>query len=486
MVEPNSVADDHAARVLRHFGPDPANWVRPTDADHDVVVVGGGQAGLGIGFALRRAGIGRVSVIDAADPGASGVWTTTARMVNLRTPKSWPEPEFGVAGLSFRAWYESVHGEQAYEDLHRIPRREWAHYLDWIQRHLGVPVRHGTRLIGISPEADGLTLTLVVRQADGTEVTVRERTRKLVLANGVEGTGGPYLPPELAGLPSNLLAHTGHHIDFEPLAGRSIGVLGAAASAFDAAATALEAGAAQVHLFTRRPDLIVQGAGGPSGNIGARNNFHRSGDEERWRRRVLAVRAGRSVPLESVRRAAAFPGFHLHLDAPWLGTEAVGDRVAVDAADGRYTFDFVIAGTGYQYDPHTRPELAEIAGDIALWGDRYRPEADLTDAALARTPYLGSGFQLLEKEPGRAPWVGRIHLFSAAAQLSFGYPIGDVQSLAHHIPRVVDALGRDLHFEDQRLPAAPAAASEPESLRQHYEHAIWSPRTSHELEPGRR
>ncbi len=441
-----------------------------------MVVVGGGQAGLGIGFALRRAGITRVSVLDAAAPGESGVWTTTARMVTLRTPKQWPEPEFGFPELGFRAWYELVYGEQAYERLQRIPRLTWARYIDWIGTHLGIPVRHHTRLTDIAPGPDGLTLTLTLRRPDGTETTIRETTRKLVLANGVEGTGGPYLPPELDGLPTSLLAHTGHDIDFARLAGKTVGVLGAAASAFDAAATALEAGATAVHLFTRRPDLIVQGAGGPSVKLGARNNYHRRGDEARWQQRVLAARAGRSVPLESVTRATAFAGFRIHLDAPWRAATQVGDRVTVDAADGRHTFDFVIAGTGYQYDPHTRAELRGIAGDIALWGDRYRPDGDLADSALARTPYLGTGFQLVEKLPGRASWIGRIHVFSAAAHLSFGYPIGDTQSLAHHIPRLVDALGRDLYFEDQHSPQAPESAAQPASLRHHYGHAIWSPR----------
>ncbi|SUA44761.1 Lysine/ornithine N-monooxygenase [Nocardia africana] len=476
VAESNTSADLHARRVLRRFGPDPANWVQPSAADHDVVVVGGGQAGLGIGFALRRAGIARVSVIDAAAAGATGVWTTTARMVALRTPKRWPEPEFGFPELSFQAWYESVYGEEAYESLPRIPRLTWARYLEWIETHFGVPVRHHTRLTDIAPGPDGLVLTLTVRRPDGTETTIRETTRKLVLANGVEGTGGPYLPPELAGLPANLLAHTGHPIDVTRLAGKTIGVLGAAASAFDAAATALEAGAAEVHLFTRRSDLIVQGAGGgPSANLGARNNYHRRGDEARWRQRVLAARAGRSVPLESVTRATAFAGFRIHLDAPWSAATPAGDQVIVDAADGRHTFDFVIAGTGYQYDPHTRAELRGIASDIALWGDRYRPDPDLTDPALARTPYLGDGFQLAEKAPGRAPWIGRIHIFSAAAHLSFGYPIGDTQSLAHHIPRLVDALGRDLYFEDQESAPASAPATPPPSLRHHYHHALWSP-----------
>jgi len=470
------MTDPRAAAVLRRFGPDPASWVRDSGTDHDVVVVGGGQAGIGIGFALRRAGVGRASVVDAAGPGEKGVWTTIARMHTLRTPKAWPEPEFGVPELSFRAWYEEQHGEPAYEALDRIPRLDWAAYLDWVEAALQVPVRHRTRLVGIDPGTDRLTLTLAITEQDGEIRTVRESTRKLVLANGVEGTGGPAVPHPLRGLPRTHLAHTSDHIDFAALEGRRVAVVGAAASALDAAGVALEAGAAEVHLFTRRPALLIQGPQGfgPQ-NLGARNNYRRRSDADRWKQKATAARQGRSATLASLERALAFSGFHVHLSAPWHSASVVGDRVLAEAADGTHEFDVVIAGTGYQYDPRTRAELAGIADDIALWGDRYRPPVELEDDDLATWPYLGPDFELVEKHAGRAPWLGRIHVFSAAAGLSFGYPIGDVQSLAPLVPHLVDAIGRDLFFEDQQLPAAPPEQAGPAtSFRDVYEHAVWT------------
>ena len=56
-------------------------------------------------------------------------------------------------------------------------------------------------------------------------------------------------------LPPHLYAHTLDAIDFEALRGKSVAVIGSAASAFDAAAVALEAGAREVHLFARRKTL---------------------------------------------------------------------------------------------------------------------------------------------------------------------------------------------------------------------------------------
>lgn len=467
-------------RVLRLFGPPPANWVRDTGTDHDVVVVGGGQAGLAVGFALRRAGIARSCVIDAAGPGQTGVWTTIARMRTLRTPKSWPEPEFGFPELSFRAWFESRHGRAAYDTLGRIPRLTWAQYLEWVTETLQVPVRHRTELLDIVPTGDVLTLHLRVTDETGSAREIVETTRSLVLANGVEGTGGKNIPDVLAGLPSTLAAHTGDRIDFAALAGRRVAVLGGGASALDAAGTALEAGAAEVHLFVRRPDLIVQGPGGfPPGNLGARENFHRRPDADRWKIKATIARAGRSCTLESVQRSAAFPGFRLHLAEPWHHAHRDGDLIRAQTARDTYDFDFVIAGTGYQYDPSTRPELRTIAEDIALWRDVYTPPTELADDDLGSWPYLGEHYEFVEREPGSAPWLHRVRVFSAGAAFSFGIPVGDVASLSTGVPRLVDAIGRDLFFEDQTLPPLPTPPAAPRvSLRAHYEHAIVAPHSA--------
>ena len=98
--------------------------------DHNVVIVGGGQSGCAFAWALRRAGIGRVSVIDMAeDENRAGVWRNAARMNVLRTPKTLPGPELGIPALGFQAWYEARHGSAAYDAFARIPREAWAEYL---------------------------------------------------------------------------------------------------------------------------------------------------------------------------------------------------------------------------------------------------------------------------------------------------------------------------------------------------------------------
>ena len=115
--------DESARNTLRLLGPDPANWVpdRP-GIDHNVAIVGGGQTGCAFAFALRRAGIGEVTLLEAApNEQRAGIWLNAARMQLLRTPKSLVGPELGLPALSFQAWYEARHGQPAYAAIDKIP-----------------------------------------------------------------------------------------------------------------------------------------------------------------------------------------------------------------------------------------------------------------------------------------------------------------------------------------------------------------------------
>src|SRR5205814_2474980 len=78
------------------------------------------------------------------------------------------------------------------------------------------------------------------------------------LAMGREGSGAARWPRFESFDPTKRVKNVHHSadaIDFVALRGKRVGVLGAGASAFDNAAEALEAGAAQVALFARRPQL---------------------------------------------------------------------------------------------------------------------------------------------------------------------------------------------------------------------------------------
>jgi len=473
---PEAPDHDIAARnALRLIGPDPANWVPDRSGiDHNVAIVGGGQSGCAFAFALRRAGIGKVTAIDAAaDSRQAGIWLNAARMNVLRTPKTLPGPELGIPGLSFQAWYEARHGREAYAAFARAPRAAWAEYLAWYREFLGIEVRYRTRLTRIEPCDGGFRLHLEADGASSVEVA-----RKIILCDGFGGNGGPYVPPVLTeGLPRHLYAHSGEAIDFAGLRGKNVAVIGGAASGFDAAATALEAGAAAVHLFARRSALAALPVARTRGYPGAYDNYPKLPDRVRWQQALRFRRAGSTAPPDAIERVVGFANFHLHLAAPWQSARAERDRIVALAGGEEFRCDFAIAGTGYFVDPPIARELADFADRILLWRDRYTPPPGEADDFLGAHPYLGLGQEYLETVPGSAPYLRDIHVHNPAGFVSCGVPVGDVPSMKRGIPAVTARISRDLFLAD--LPAHEQRLSgdvAPEFSEALYARAVWSGR----------
>jgi cation diffusion facilitator CzcD-associated flavoprotein CzcO len=438
--------DQEASNALRLIGADPENWVPEiAGIDHDVAIVGGGQSGRTFAFALRRAGIARVTVVDdATEPGKAGIWRTVARMHKLRTPKTLPGPELGIPALSFQAWYEARRGRAAYAEIDRILRIDWAEYLDWYRRVVAIPLRFRTRLVRIEPADDRFRLHLEIEG-----VAKVETARKIILANGFLGGGGAYVPSAIAeNLPQRLYAHTAHNIDFDALRGKQIAVVGAAAAAFDAAGTALEAGAKSVDLFVRRAAIPAEPVIRVRGYPGAYDNYFELPDAVRWQQALRFRSVGSTPPPDAIERAVKHPNFRIHLNAPWTAARMEEGRIAAVAGGQNYRFDFVIAGTGYFVSAAARPELADFASEILSWGHRFVPPSDQVDAELAAHPYLGAGHEYLERTPGSAPYLRDIHVFNPAAFVSFGLPIGDVPSFKRDIPSIVRRVSHDLFFAD--------------------------------------
>ena len=424
-------------------------WVTPVRDEngepvHNVLIAGGGQNGLGIAFALRRERIDGVTVLDENPPGHEGPWVTYARMLTLRTLKVLTGPDLGVAALTFRAWHEAQYGEQSWNDLLRIPREEWMRYLIWFRATLNLPVRNGVRLDRIEPRGDLLAVHLTT--PDGPEVAV---TRKLVLASGMQGAGRPRVPDFVReNLPKEYWAHTTESIDFAHLAGKRVTVVGAGASAFDNAATALEGGAAGVDLFFRRPELPTVNPYRALESRGFFRNFGDLSDEDRWRfmRRLLAMPM--PPPMDTVERTARHVIFRSHAASPILYAEKCADGIRLMTPAGWHETDFLILGTGVGVELAERPEFSSIAPFIALWGDRYRPPASEADPIAARFPYLGPHFELSEKHPGTMPALRHVHLFNTGAVVSIGIVAGGLNGMPWGIPRLIAGLSRDFYLAE--------------------------------------
>ncbi|SFK17606.1 NAD(P)-binding domain-containing protein [Falsiroseomonas stagni] len=436
------------------------DWVRPRgDGVRDVVVVGGGQCGLALSFALRRARVTNTEVLEAGTP--AGIWLRFARMHTLRTPKHVTGPELGVPSLSVRAWFEARFGEHAWASLAKIPRAVWQAYLDWLQGMLALPVEAGWRVGAVTPEADDL-LAVTAERDDG--MRARWLSRHVVMATGVDGAGAWQVPGIVAqSLPADRYAHTAQPIDFAALAGRRVAVLGAGASAFDNAAMALEHGAARLDLLARRPRLPAVNPYRWMEFAGFLNHFADLPDALKWRFMRTIFAMNQPPPQETFSRCAAHAVFHLHLAAPLRALRMEGDAIILETPRGAVTADFLIVGTGLVVEPALRTELAAAAPHIARWRDRFTPPAGEEDAALGAFPYLTADFAFTERVEGSAPWLRRLRSSSFAAMASTASS-GGISTLRPTVDRIARGITRDLFLDQAEADHAALAAYDEREL----------------------
>jgi FAD-dependent urate hydroxylase len=296
---------------------------------------------------------------------------------------------------------------------------------------------------GIAPHGDLLTVSVA-----GPEGRETLHARKVILATGLEGSSSWRIPQIVsANLPKSKFAHAGDEIDFAALRGRKVAVLGAGASAFDNAGTALDAGAQTVDLFVRRPILSNVNPLYWMTFSGVMAHFHDLPDLHRWRfGRHLEI-AGTPPPPASVARCKRFAQFALRLSEPWTGVVDGPEGFTVKTPKRQDRFDFVICATGASQSLQLRPELADIAGQAALWRDRFTAPPGEESETLGSYPYLGPAFEFTEREPGAAPWLRNIHNFSFSAVASMGN-VGGAPSLRFAIPRLIAGIVRDLFVAD--------------------------------------
>jgi cation diffusion facilitator CzcD-associated flavoprotein CzcO len=420
---------------------------------YDVIIVGAGQGGLAAAFGLSRERVANVLVVDQNPLDRAGPWLNFARMRTLRTPKYLTGPDLGIPSLTPRAWYEAQHGEGSWETMGLIPKETWAAYLAWYRRTLDIPVRPDTRVGALRwNEAEtAWEVPCTDTRSTGQGATEKLLARRVVLATGIDGSGEWEVPAFIRdGLPPRLYAHTRQDIDFAALAGKRVAVLGAGASAFDNASTALDHGAREVVLCFRRPKLVNVNAYRWAEFVGFLRHMGDLPDADKWRFVRQIVRMGQLPPTDTLRRARAHDGFRLHASCGWTAVEAHGDTVTIRTTGHEaHEVDFVIVGTGFVTDLARRPELRNVEPLIARWSDRFVPERSDASDDLLRHPYLGPGFEHTEKVPGTAPYLRTLYNYTFGGLLSLGFGGASISGMKYSIPRLVGAITGSFFVEDR-------------------------------------
>ncbi|MEM8551500.1 MAG: NAD(P)/FAD-dependent oxidoreductase [Pseudomonadota bacterium] len=435
--------------ILRYPSDD---WVMPRAHSsgahvYDVVIVGAGQGGLATAFALQREKVSNVLIIDQSPKGHEGPWVTYSKMWTLRSPKHLTGPDLGIPSLTPRAYFEARYGESAFQALGKWPRTIWQDYLNWYREVLNLPVENRTALKTIEPDPYGLKLTLADCDTGGLRTVY---CRKLVLATGLEGMGGWYVPPMMKALPKERWSMCTDSVGSDVFEGRSIAILGAGATAWDRAADLLEHGARAVTIYMRRPEILKANPFRYMEKAGYLRHYAEMDDGRKWRWMRSIFRFGQPPTQDGVDRCAAFDNFTLHAGTSWAETHVTDEGVCVTGTDGsRCTFDHLFVGCGFSVDPANRPELAPFAHQIARWRDKFALPKEDKDNPLADYPYLDDTLAFTERTPGEAPFLKNIRCFNYGATMSNAHSGASLSGMKYGIGPLIAGITRDFWNDDE-------------------------------------
>ena len=165
----------------------------------DVIIIGGGQAGLATGYFLRRTGLS-FCILDA-EPAPGGAWRHAWPSLRLFSPAQWS---------SLPGWPMPATGD-AYPS-----RDDVISYLAQYEARYGLAVERSTRVLGVTADPEGLIVQ--------TDRGVR-RARAVVSATGT--WSAPFVPayPDQA-LFQGAQVHSAFYAGPEPYAGKRVLVVG--------------------------------------------------------------------------------------------------------------------------------------------------------------------------------------------------------------------------------------------------------------------
>ncbi|MFJ3974418.1 ArsO family NAD(P)H-dependent flavin-containing monooxygenase [Streptomyces sp. NPDC090021] len=318
----------------------------------DVVVIGGGQAGLAAGYHLRRLGVEFVILDAEAAPG--GAWQHTWDSLRLFSP----------------AQYSSLPGRlmpsrpgEAHPDA--------AHVVDYLadyEKRYELPVHRGTRVDGVHRDGPGLRV-----ETDSGSWTAR----------AVIGATGTWTRPFLPAVPGGRdfrgrRLHTVQYRSPSAFTGQRVIVVGGGNSGAQIAADLASAGVDLVWVTRRPPRYLAD-------DIDGRALF----DAATARRRALDEGRTDTGGVASLGDIVAVPPVRAARDAGLLGVRPMFTRLTetgAEWADGTRTeADAIIWCTGF------RPALAPFAS-LRLRGTRGRIALDGTRAVdEPRLHLLGHG-----------------------------------------------------------------------------------------------
>ncbi|SFF42735.1 NAD(P)-binding domain-containing protein [Curtobacterium sp. YR515] len=371
-----------------------------------VVVIGAGQAGLSVGYHLRRLGLTPGSDLVLLDraPSTGGAWQFRWEALRLGAAHRVHDlPGMNAMGLRFD---DADRSRPARDVVGEYYRRFEQHYDLRVRRPVSVS---SVSRIGDSPGASG-GLCVTVRTADGR--TSRIGAEVVVNASGTWGT--PFVPwyPGRDAFGGRQLDTTEYRSAAE-FAGKDVVVVGGGTSAIGFLLE-LDGVAARTRWFTRRPVVWSESAAldleSAVAAVDEQDRAARAGET------LPSIVSGTGVPVSRRIRAGLERG--VLRDSPMFTRL---DETGVVTADGEHVHaDAVIWATGFRADlRHLAPlHLRTAAGGIVVEDGRsvdqprlflagYGPQASTIGANRAGRRIARQVMDVLAgDDAGSAPAVG--------------------------------------------------------------------------------
>ena len=168
------------------------------------------------------------------------------------------------------------------------------------------------------------------------------------------------------------------------------------------------------------------------GSFGFTAAFPELGDEWRWRIMHYSFQTQTPAPRGSTLRVSRHPNAYFHFGAGIERVDLANDELVV-TNDVRQVRWQPTSSSSEPASSSTRwhePNWRDMQTSISLWRDRYQPPDGLANSQLGAFPYLADDFSFIEREPGEAPWLSRIHCFNYGASISLGKTSGDIPGIS--------------------------------------------------------
>jgi FAD-dependent urate hydroxylase len=413
----------------------------------EVLIIGAGPFGLSIAAHLRAAGIAHRIVGRPMD-----TWKAHCPPgMMLRSEPYGSDLAAPQPGWDVRAYCQK-HGLDYEHRLGPLSIERFLDYADWYTREL-VPDVSDLTVTGITPAGTGGGFRVTFADAD--PVTAGQ----VVVATGVL----PYavLPPELDGLPPELVSHTRDHHLLSAFAGRRVAVVGGGQSALETAALLHEAGA-QVQVVMRRaaPAWLepnpehIRGLGYVRRPV---NKLCEGWHCEFWNSPFLFRRLPREMRIDKARTVLGPAG------AWWLKPRVDG---VIDVLTGHH-LKHAEPGPSGVVMYLDGPARSSVEADHVIAGTGFRID-------LARLPFLGEELRAGITTLNKYPVVGRdgqssvpgLYFAGAPTAVSLGPSvrfIAGTHNVARQMTRSLTRSGRPAARRpaEVRQPAGQAAAGRP-------------------------